>query len=65
MSEDRKEGTSVGIDAEVDREDKTSVSEAFEAIKRQLRDAFCSADTNYEYFSAADIRRRAFSDASE
>jgi antitoxin ParD1/3/4 len=46
------------------RRDKVRVeTEAFEAMKIRLQDAFAVADSEYELLSADDIRRRAVTGA--
>ena len=41
------------------RDKERSEREAMEAMKIRLREAFAVADSEYEYLSADDIRRRA------
>ena len=45
------------------RDKERAEREAFEAMKLRLQDAFATADSEYEYLSADDIRRRAIADA--
>jgi putative addiction module CopG family antidote len=59
ISEGDYENVSEYVRALIRRDKERAEAEAFKALKMRLQDAFAVSDSEYEYLSADDIRRRA------
>jgi antitoxin ParD1/3/4 len=63
ISDGDYENVSEYVRALIRRDKERAERESFEAMKMRLRDAFAVADSEYDYLSADDIRRRALAGA--